>query len=469
MCFKYDRRLSGELYYKNEAGGKKMITTNDVIIVGAGFSGLAAGLKLRELGITSIIIEAQDRVGGRTKTEFLPDGTQIDLGGQWIGPTQNRMYELVGKYDIKTFNTIAEGSPTIQFEEGRFIENLPREVQNLLEKVDDLAKIVNVDKPWETPDSEKLDHETFRTWLEKNSDSKEVASFVGRILAGGLLSANSGEVSVLQMILYIATGNGTAILLGMHGGAQQDRLIGGPQYVAKCMAEEFGLENIYFNHKIEKIEYSDDIVEATVSSGKRFRGKKVILAIPPVLANKLIFEPALPALKSRMLKQILPGSALKFHAIYSSPFWREKGISGVTNSNFGFITESVDNSIPNNKKGIITFFAYGDEANILRSKEVDERKELLLSDLATLLGNEAKSPESFIEFDWDNESNTLGCFSGHFVPGGIVNYGMSLRENVKSIHWAGTETSTVWNGYFEGAIHAGEREAQKIALLLGAQ
>lgn len=446
-----------------------MINTKDVIIVGAGFSGLAAGLKLKELGIKSIIIEAQEIVGGRTKTEFLPDGTQIDLGGQWIGPTQNRMYELVDKYDIKTFNTIAEGSPIIQFEEGKFIDDFPIEVQNLLEKVDDLAKIVNVDRPWETPDSEKLDHETFRTWLEKNSDSKEATSFVGRILAGGLLSSNSGEVSVLQMVLYIATGNGTAILLGMQGGAQQDRLIVGPQYLAKCMAEEFGLENIFFNHKVEKIEYSDDAVEVTVYPGKIFRGKKIILAIPPVIANKLIFEPALPVLKSRMLKQILPGSALKFHAIYSSSFWHEKRISGVTNSNFGFITESVDNSIPNNKKGIITFFAYGDEANILRSKVADERKESLLSDLATLLGNEAKSPDRFIEFDWENESNTLGCFSGHFVPGGIVNYGMFLRKNVKSIHWAGTETATVWNGYFEGAIHAGEREAQEIALLLKEQ
>lgn len=444
-----------------------MIEVNDVIIVGAGFSGLAAGLKLKEQGIKSVIIEARDRVGGRTKTEFLPDGTQIDIGGQWIGPTQDRMYELVEKYGVKTFNTIAEGSSTIQFEEGKLIEYMPYEVINLLKKVDALAKTVNLDKPWETNDADKLDHETFRTWLERNSESKEATNFVGRILAGGLLSANSGEISVLQMILYIATGNGTSILLGMHGGAQQDRLIGGPQYLAKCMAEDFGLENIYFNQDVRNIEYSENLVEVTSASGTKFKAKKIILAIPPAVANKVIFKPELPVMKSRMLKQLLPGSALKFHAIYSNPFWREKGISGVTNSNFGFITESVDNSLPNSKKGIITFFAYGNEANILRRKNVNQRKELLLSDLAKLLGNEAKSPESFIEFDWDSEPTTLGCFSGHFVPSGILNYGLFLKESVQSIHWAGTETSTVWNGYFEGAIHAGEREAKKIALLLG--
>ncbi|WP_157456636.1 flavin monoamine oxidase family protein [Carnobacterium maltaromaticum] len=443
-----------------------MIRTQDVVVIGAGFSGLAAGLKLKELGISSVILEARDRVGGRTKTDYLPDGTQIDIGGQWIGPTQDRMYELVEKYGVKTFNTIAEGAATIQIETGKIDNTLPEEVNHLLGKVDKLSKGVNTDRPWETPEAGELDHQTFKTWMENNSDSNEAVTFVGRLLAGGLLSSGSGEVSALQMALYIATGNGVSVLLGMDGGAQQDRLIGGPHHLAKCMAEDYGLSDIYFNHAVKEIEYTENAVEVRTVNGECFKAKKVVLALPPVIANKITFEPALPLLKSRMLKQILPGSALKFHAIYSTPFWRERGISGVTNSNIGYITESVDNSLPMGEKGVISFFAYGDEANLLRAKGAAERKEVLLSDLADLLGSEAKTPESFIEFDWDNEPYTLGCFSGHFALGGIVNYGAILKEPVKSLHWAGTETSSVWNGYFEGAVHAGEREANKISELL---
>lgn len=65
---------------QNFKGDKKLNITSDVIIIGAGFSGLAARLKLKKLGISSIILEARDRVGGLTKTDFLQDGTQIDLG-----------------------------------------------------------------------------------------------------------------------------------------------------------------------------------------------------------------------------------------------------------------------------------------------------------------------------------------------------------------------------------------------------
>lgn len=346
------------------------------------------------------------------------------------------------------------------------VESLPLEVVNLLKKVDELSKSINPDNLLETTNVETLDHETFISWLNRNSKSKPAIKFVSRILSGGLLSSNAGEISVLQMALYVATGNGTSILLGMSGGAQQDRIVGGPEYLEKCMAEDYGTESIYFNQVVEKIDYSEDFVEISTNLCRKFKSKKVILAIPPVISNRLTFNPKLPVLKSRMLKSIIPGSALKFHAIYKSPFWRKKGLSGITNSNFGFITESVDNSLPNSEKGIITFFAYGDEANILRAKDKDVRQEILLLDLAKLIGNEAKAPEKFIEFDWDNEPYSLGCFSGHFIPGALLNYSEHIRNMVGNIHWAGTGTATVWNGYFEGAVQAGEREAIKINSLL---
>lgn len=437
----------------------------DVIIIGAGFSGISAGLHLKKNNISSLILEARTRVGGRTKTDYLANGTQIDIGGQWIGPTQDRMYELVKEYNVETFPTQLFGEEQYLFN-GKLQTHEPDYVSNLYNKLDELAKTVNLEHPEETEHAEEFDRITFATWLDQNADSPEVARLVGRILAGGLLSVDAGEISLLQMLLYIASGQGIQSLISAKGGAQQDRLIGGPQSLAIKMLEDYGVENVFMGHSVSKIDYTNETVKV-YAGDSIFYSKKVIIAAPPsVVSRKITFEPELPILKQKMLQNMIPGSASKYHVVYDKPFWREEGICGRSNTSQGYIVETVDNSLPNAEQGIITFFVYGNDSIKIKSVSPEKRKEILLEELAVLYGSKALQPVDFIEYDWDEKVYTGGCFTGHFPPFGILKYGEQLRKTVGPLHFAGTETSTIWTGYFEGAVRAGEREAQRIVEVL---
>ena len=434
----------------------------DVVIIGAGFAGLAAGLSLKKNGFKTVILEARNRVGGRTETKWLEDGTQIDLGGQWLGPTQDRMYELAAQYDVPTF-------PSQLFGKGQYHylddvhDQEPEEMLELFEVIDELADQVNLDYPHKSPNIASQDRMTLASWLNLQTKDEEVAGFVGRMLAGGLLASDAGEVSLFQMLYYIKAGNGVQSLLGAKGGAQQDRIVGGPQAIAKKMADDYG--SVFFEQVVKAVTKNEEgyLVETRV--GELYLTKQVLIAVPPTVVNsKIIFTPELPVWKKKTLQSILPGSASKYHAVYEQPFWRESGLSGQRNMSEGLIIESLDNSLVDQKKGILTFFVYGIDSIQLTKLSEEEQKARLIEELVKLYGEQARNPEHFITQDWNEEPFTNGCFSGHFTPGGFIKYGEFLQSNVKGIHFAGTETATVWNGYFEGAVRSGEREAQKIMM-----
>lgn len=432
----------------------------DVIIIGAGFAGLAAGLSLKKNGLNTIILEARSRVGGRTETKWLDDGTQIDLGGQWLGPTQDRMYELADEYGVKTFPTQLFGKGQYHYLDGVH-DNEPEEMLELLEAIDELADQVDLDHPHESPDIATQDRMTLASWLSLQTEDKEVANFVGRMLAGGLLASDAGEVSLFQMLYYIKAGGGTQSLLGAKGGAQQDRVVGGPQAIAEKMAEDYG--SVLYDQVVKEVIKQDNDYLVETRSGDSYSADHVLIAVPPTVVNsKITFTPELPVWKKKTLQSILPGSASKFHAVYEKPFWREDGLSGQRSMSEGLIIESLDNSLENEEKGILTFFVYGIDSIQLSKLPEAKRKELLIDELVHLYGEQARNPEHFITQDWNEEPFTNGCFSGHFTPGGFIKYGEYLQSEVDGIHFAGTETATIWNGYFEGAVRSGEREAQKI-------
>ncbi len=432
----------------------------DVVIIGAGFAGLAAGLSLKKQGLKTVILEARNRVGGRTETKWLEDGTQIDLGGQWLGPTQDRMYELAEEYDVLTFPSQLFGKGQYHYLEDVHDQE-PEEMLDLFETIDKLAEQVNLEFPHQSSNIETQDRITLASWLSMQTEDEEVAGFVGRMLAGGLLASDAGEVSLFQMLYYIKAGNGVQSLLGAKGGAQQDRVVGGPQAIAEKMAEDYG--SVILQQVVKEVVKIKNGYLVETRTGEQYSAAHVLIAVPPTVINSQItFTPELPVWKKKTLQSILPGSASKYHAVYEQPFWRESGLSGQRNMSKGLIIESLDNSLVDQKKGILTFFVYGIDSIQLNKLSEEERKARLIEQLIKLYGEQARNPEHFITQDWNEEPFTNGCFSGHFTPGGFIKYGEFLQSEVDGMHFAGTETATIWNGYFEGAVRSGEREAQKI-------
>lgn len=200
---------------------------NRVVVVGAGFSGLAAALALAGAGCAVRLVEARDRVGGRTLSRPLPGGGWLDLGAQWIGPTQDRMYALVAAHGLATFPSPAQGAPTLRCA-GRRRAEAPGSVAAVLDTLDGLAARLDPAAPCRAAEAAEWDRTTLGGWLAATAPDPVTARYAGRLLAGGLLAASPDEVSLLQMLFYLRSGGGTGILLGMAGGAQQDRIVGGP-------------------------------------------------------------------------------------------------------------------------------------------------------------------------------------------------------------------------------------------------
>ncbi|MFB4298794.1 flavin monoamine oxidase family protein [Actinomadura sp. NTSP31] len=432
----------------------------DVVVVGAGFAGLAAAHDLAAAGARVVLAEARDRVGGRALTRLLPDGTQLDLGGQWVGPTQHEMRALIARHGVRTYPTPERGRAVVDYE-GALLDALPPQVMALLGELDRLSREIPAAEPWTHPRARSWDGRTLASWLAGRTGDPAVARAVARQTAGALLSLDAADASLLETLFYLAAGGGLDVLVGFAGGAQAHRLVGGPQELAMRMAAALPPGTIVHNAPVRRIEHGAGGA-VVLAGGMRLEAARVVIAIPPALAGRIEYDPPLPVQRDGLTQRMAAGYALKTHAVYREPFWRARGLSGIGFSSHGPLTETVDNTPPGGPSAVLTSFAYGADAHRLRSCTARERRRAVLDRLAGLFGDEARDPVAFVEFDWCAEPWTRGCFSGHLAPGAWTGFGPALRAPVGVLHWAGTETATRWNGYFDGAVQSGRRAAAEI-------
>ncbi|MBM7488850.1 monoamine oxidase [Micromonospora luteifusca] len=431
-----------------------------VVVIGAGFSGLAAALALARAGAQVRVLEARDRVGGRVLTRWLPDGTQLDLGAQWIGPTQDRMYALVAEHGLATFASATLGAPTLLWA-GRRRAEPPAQAGRVLGLLDEYAARLDPAAPWQAPEAAQWDRTILGDWLRATAGDGDTTDYLGRLLAGGLLATGADEVSLLQLLFYLRSAGGTEPLLRMAGGAQQDRIVGGPSTLAERMADALPPGALTLAAPVRSIEQTIDGATAWTDTG-RVDGDAVVVALAPALAGRIRYDPPLPALRDGLTQRMPMGSALKVHAVYPEPFWRADGLSGVSTSSSGPLTETVDNSTPTSPLGVLTGFSYSVDAAALREMSPEQRRRCLLDAFAGVVGSRARDPVDLVEYDWSADEWTRGCFCGALTPGTWRTYGPRLRAPVGRLHWAGTETATRWAGYLEGAVRAGERAAAEV-------
>uniref|UniRef100_UPI00157C0A21 flavin monoamine oxidase family protein n=1 Tax=Micromonospora maritima TaxID=986711 RepID=UPI00157C0A21 len=306
---------------------------------------------------------------------------------------------------------------------------------------------------------------TLGGWLAATVPDPVTARYAGRLLAGGLLAASPDEVSLLQLLFYLRSGGGTRSLLGMAGGAQQDRIVGGPAALAERMAAALPPGTLRLAAPADAI--IQDASGVRVRAGdEAHRADAAVVALAPALAGRIRYDPPLPALRDGLTQRMPMGSAFKVHALYPEPFWRADGRSGVATTDTGPLTETVDNSLPGLAGGVLTAFSYGAQARALRRLSVAQRRDALCDALAALFGPAAARPDDLVEYDWSADPWTRGCFCGILPPGSWCDYGPRLRPPVGRLHWAGTETATRWSGYLEGAVTAGERAAAEVLAAL---
>lgn len=451
----------------------------DVIVLGAGLAGLAAANNVAAAGKRVVVLEARDRVGGRLKNGTLEDGQWIELGGQWIGPTQDRMYELVEELGLKTITTYNAGSTLIQLgpkpvrmspTKGAVPRLNPFVLADLAQgllKFEKLTKSVDLQKPWATSGAYKLDYVTFQSWITKNLKTPAARSYF-QVASEAVFAAEPGDLSLLHAAFYAKSGSGLETLMAVDRGAQQDRIDGGSVLIAEKLAEKLAKKqaNVLLNSPVRAIKQTAEDVTVKTRAGKVYTGEQVIVTLPPTLAGRLEYDPPLPGRRDQLTQRLPMGQVIKMFLVYERPFWRDHGLNGQVGSAKGPVKVTFDNTPPGAKRAIMLGFLEGNEGRKWSKKTAEERKEMFIKSLVGFFGEEARHPIDYLDQDWADEEFSRGCYGAHFTTGTWTAYGEELRQAVGRVHWAGTEYSPVWNGYMEGAVRSGESTAAEVLAAL---
>jgi monoamine oxidase len=440
----------------------------DVVIVGAGLSGLNAARLVAKAGKNILVLEAQDRVGGRTWSQTIGQNDFIDIGGQWIGKGHEYMYKLVAEAGLKTFPTFTNGKSILRSNNTNdsYKEEVPPlglfallATQKALNKFDKMASTVSLEAPWLSDKATELDNQSLGSMIDKTISNKKARTLIKK-MAEGELCQSVDSVSLLQA-LSSAKATGSFKQSGkVEDGALADRIHGGAQGVCNFLFNQIQ-KSVKLNTPVSFINQFDNYIMLGNDTFS-VKAKKVILTVPFPVVKNIKFTPELPIEKKMLINAMEMGTVIKIHAIYSTPFWRNQGLSGNSICLDEVVELSVDNSIPGSEKGIITSLITANRAKYLLKLKDEERKEVLLKSYSNLFGEQALNPIFYHDYSFTNNPWIGGAYSGYYKNGILSKYGAFIAKPCGNIHWAGTETSTLFKGFMEGAVLSGERAAKEI-------
>lgn len=454
----------------------------DVAIIGGGLSGLSAARDLFEAGKSVVVLEARDRVGGRVLNHQLPNGDVLEMGAEFIGPTQDRVMALVDDLGISLFPTYDKGNNTFYRNNTRYSyagdidagalppvsDEALLQLVSVMQNIDSMASELDPNAPWDHPNASIWDSQTFASWAAPLAPHPD-AQFVLQLAWTSILSTELIEPSFLYTLAYVAAaGNQTTKgtfqrLVGVQGGAQEKRAVGGTQLLATKLAERLGDSVVVLNAPVRRIRKNyDNRYIVTADNHSPFTAQDVVVAMSPPMASRILYEPLLPPHRDQLTQRMPMGSLGKVHAIYNSPFWRSMDLNGQVLSDSGAVRSIFDSSPPNGTIGVLMGFIEADEMRLLDTLSETEMQDIITKDLVRYFGPQAENVTSCVFQRWDLEEFSRGGPVAYAPPGLLTQYGPALKTSVGGIHFAGTETAEFWTGYMDGAVRSGERVAKEI-------
>jgi monoamine oxidase len=461
----------------------------DVVVVGAGLSGLTAAHRLLQGGVDRVVVlEAKDRVGGRTLTTVV-DGTVLDAGATIVSPAQQDILALAADLGIRTMRSyrgryvfLLQGerrtmaglpawaaAPTVSGVFVRlmsFAARLPlrkrapvMEIARSMAALEELRRTVPPHAPWLATAADRLDNQSLQDWIERETSPGQNRQMLEHLFAS-YFAPRPERISLLYGLHVLNSWGGLAGLFAAQSNTL--RFDGGAQSLSLKMAERLG-DRLRLASAVRVVAITDGGYSVQTEQNE-FRTRHVVVAVPP--RNDIQFRPQLPEGRRLLQEGWESVSAVKINVVYAKPFWRRARLCGAV-SDLRAAPAVIDTS-DGETNGVLSSYVVvappdtvlGNEQSYYTDSKV--RKEAVINALERQFGPEARDIAAYHDKNWDDEPFQSGC-EGGLAPGVLTAARTALTTPVGGIHWAGVETARRWAGWMNGAVEAGERAAAEVS------
>jgi monoamine oxidase len=431
-----------------------------VVIVGAGFAGLACAYELASVGYDVVVLEARNRVGGRALSfHDMIRGKVVEGGGELIGSNHPTWVQYAKKFNLG-FTEIPNYeelySPVML--EGRVLGKdeavkLLEEMDKAFESITAAAAGINEDEPWTSPNAAALDAKSMRDWLE----GVEISPLAKRAIRAEL---EANESVALERQSYLA------FLTMVKGGGLEKywtesetcRCTQGNQALAIKLAEALPFR-VKLNAPVKSIAYGGSGVMVTTMATERFQADDVVLAVPPSVWKSMNLTPALPTPLTVQM-----GTAVKYLSAMKRRYWLDAKLAPDSESD-GDVSMTWEGTEGQKGDGGVdlTCFSGGPAAERIRARPPADRRAAYENHLEKVYPGYRENFAGTARFmDWPAEQYTQAAYS-FAAPGQITSAGPILYKGIDRLHFAGEHTCFKFPGYMEGGLNSGVSLARRIA------
>jgi len=450
-----------------------------IVVVGAGLAGLTCAYRLKQEGISAVVYEAADRVGGRcwTRRGAFKEGQAVERGGELIDSSHMEIRNLAGELGLVLDDLIED--ETMGTEPFYFFDEFPYSMEDATKDFLEIYPQLQQDLA-EVGETTLYNHFTERGF---ELDHMSIIDYINEIVPGGIDSKFGQLLAVAYTIEYGADADDQSALnlLYLLGYAQQGPLQlfggsderfhikGGNDQLTTLLAEKLKGQ-IKLNSELIRIEQNkqDEIKLVFRSEQKEWEviADKVILTIPFSILRMIDYKNAqFRKLKKMAIEEIGMGMNTKLHVQFSNRFWRKLGNNGETFSDTGYQNTFESSRAQKGKSGILVDYTGAETAARLNPSTEKELKKItkgVLDKLEPVLPGSTKSWNGLSTLDhWLSNPWSKGSYS-YWRVGQYTSFAGIAGEREGNIFFAGEHTSIDYQGYLNGAVETGERASREV-------